>query len=492
MVASLFQIAGTSQASGYPEGIPGTSVAVDPAATIEIALKLQPDAKRIVVVGGSSEFDHAEIRRTTDRLAPLRERLDIQFMADMPLEEMERRLAAVPRDSIVFHLPIQRVPSGENLRPLEFAVQLAKVASAPSYSNYDTVVGVGLIGGATANWAGQKDMIGRIARELLSGEPRQASLVMHPPVPPVCMVDWRQLKHWNIPVDRLPQGCDVRFREPTLWEQFHREVLVIIAVVLIQTALIVALILQRRRRYRVQLELQEQRAQLAHAMRLATVGELSASIAHEINQPLAAILMNAEVGESLLQSGKGGEKLTELHEILSAIRQDDLRAGEVIERLRRLLRNEPVAMRPLNVNEAVVSIVHLTRGLAMRDGISVQTTLSPSIPSIKGDFVQLQQVLLNLVMNAIEAVQDAAPERRRVVITTAECPDGSVEVEVRDDGPGIAPEKLVRIFEPFFTTKPNGMGLGLSISRSIVLAHRGQIRADSDDTGTRIRFILPV
>jgi signal transduction histidine kinase len=323
----------------------------------------------------------------------------------------------------------------------------------------------------------------------LLGETRKESLSMHAPVPSVCVVDWRQMKRWNLSLERLPEGCEVRFREPTLWERFRRELLIILGVLLIQSALIIALVLQRQRRHRVELELQEQRAQLAHAARLATVGELSASIAHEINQPLAAILTNAEAGEFLIKSGAA--KMEDLNEILAAIHQDDLRASDVIERMRRLLRNEQVAMRPLHVNEVIESIVRLTQGLANRNGVSVHTALDPSLPLIKGDYVQIQQVLLNLIMNAVEAVGTVSPERRRVVISTAERPRGSVEVEVKDTGPGIAADKMARIFEPFFTTKAGGMGLGLSITRSIVHAHHGTIWVESGDQGAIFRFSLP-
>jgi signal transduction histidine kinase len=163
----------------------------------------------------------------------------------------------------------------------------------------------------------------------------------------------------------------------------------------------------------------------------------------------------------------------------------------VIERMRRLLRNQPNEVRPLSVNETVESIVRLTGSLARRNGVSVYTALNPAIPLVKGDFVQLQQVLLNLIVNAIEAVHESPTERRRVTITTSESPPGNIQVAVADGGPGISGEKLERIFEPFFTTKTEGMGLGLSISRSIVLAHRGRIWAESDTTGATFRFILP-
>ncbi len=487
---AVSKIAGSLSRSNYPEGVPGTSVSFDSAGTVDLALRLKPDAKRIVVVGGSSQYSRAEIQQATDQLERYRGRLDIQYLIDLPMEEMERRLAALPHDSILLQLPIFRDGKGEIRVPRDLVAQLAAAASVPTYGYYGTAIGFGMVGGALANWDGQRDMIGRIARELLLGETRKESLRMHAPLPSVCVVDGRQMKHWNLPVDRLPEGCEVRFREPSLWEQFHRELLLILAVLLIQSALIVALVVQSRRRQRVELELQDQRAQLAHAARLATVGELSASIAHEINQPLAAILANAETGELLIKSGETDPSA--LQEILSAIRHDDLRASEVIERLRRLLRNEKAELRPLNINDAIESIVQLMRGLASRKDVSVYTVLDPSIPPIKGDYVQVQQVLLNLLMNAVEAVGDALPERRRVVVSTAERPQGSIEVTVKDGGPGIDAEKLPRIFDPFFTTKADGMGLGLSISRSIVLAHRGRIWAESDTTGTTFRFIIPV
>jgi len=482
------KVAGSLSKSSFSE-VPGTSVSFDSAGTVDLALRLQPDAKRVVVVGGSSEYSRAEIQQATDQLERFRGRLDIQYLIDLPMEEMQRRLAELPRDSILLQLPIFRDGKGEIRVPRDLAAQLAAAANTPTFAYYDTAFGFGLTGGAVANWAGQKGMIGRIARELLLGETRKESLLMHAPVPSVCVVDWRQMKRWVLSLERLPDDCEVRYREPTLWEQFHREALIILAVLLIQSALIIALIVQRQRRHRAELELQHQRTQLAHATRLATVGELSASIAHEINQPLAAILSNAEAGEHLIKSGAASPQ--DLQEIFTAIRDDDVRASQVIERMRRLLRNEPNEARPLSVNETVESIVRLTGSLARRNGVSVHTVLDPAIPLVKGDFVQLQQVLLNLIVNAIEAVHESTSERRRVTITTAESPPGHIQVTVADGGPGISGEKLLRIFEPFFTTKTEGMGLGLSISRSIVQAHRGRIWAESDTTGATFRFILP-
>ena len=475
--------------SGYPADVPGTTVSTDISGTIALALQLDPKARHLVVVGGSSQFNRAELAQTREAVEPLRDRLEIEYLDEGSPAEIEQRLAALPRDSIVFQLPIFRDGKGDYHTPHELAARLARAANAPSYTYYEQGVGIGIVGGATTNWAGQQEMIGKIARELLLGETRKESLIMHPPTPSLCVVDWREMKHWRLPLARLPEGCQVQFRELSFWEKYRKECLIIGFVLLVQTTLIIALVLQRQRRQVAELELHHQRTQLAHAARLATVGELSASIAHEINQPLAAILTNAESGESLIKSGAA--RMEELHEILTAIRDDDLRAVEVIKRMRQLLRHEPNETLPLNVNEAVESILRLTVGVAKRNGITLNTELDPSIPRIKGDFVQVQQMLLNLIVNAMDAVGGCPAEQRRVTISTAERPAGNVEVSVSDSGPGIPAEKIERIFEPFFSTKRDGMGLGLSITRTIVQAHRGRIWAESNGAGATFRFTMP-
>ena len=184
--------------------------------------------------------------------------------------------------------------------------------------------------------------------------------------------------------------------------------------------------------------------------------------------------------------------MEELREIFVAIRDDDVRAGEVVQRMRKLLRLEAGEVRPVDVNEAVESILRFTRKLAERHGVTIQAELDRSLPKIMGDFVQIQQVLLNLVVNAVEAMEKTSPAERRVIISTAERPPGNIEISVADSGPGIDPEKLPRLFDPFYTTKSEGMGLGLSITRSIVGAHHGQIVAESNGAGAVFRLSIPV
>lgn len=227
----------------------------------------------------------------------------------------------------------------------------------------------------------------------------------------------------------------------------------------------------------------------AHAARLATAGELSASIAHEIAQPLAAILSNAEAGEKLIDSGR--TTLEEVRGILVAIRQDDERASAIIQRLRDLLRRAPMEFDPLDLNGAVTQVLGLVGSHAAERGVCVGSSLDASLPLVRGDGVQLQQVILNLVMNGIDAATAAQPQRRSVLVQSRRRDDGSVEISVHDSGEGIDPGILQQIFEPFFSTKPDGMGLGLSISRSIVNAHGGTLSAQSIPGATVLRLVLP-
>jgi PAS domain S-box-containing protein len=229
---------------------------------------------------------------------------------------------------------------------------------------------------------------------------------------------------------------------------------------------------------------------LAHAQRLATVGELTALIAHEINQPLGAILSNADAAEMLLE--KQNPRLDEVRQILTDIRKDDLRASEVIRRMRTLLRKRDVEMLPLDLNGAVSEVLRLIETDARRRGVAVEAELDSGLPVVPGDKVHLQQVLLNLVVNSMEAMADTPETKRRLAVCTRRAPDGGAEILVTDAGHGIPADRPQKLFESFYTTKKEGMGLGLSIARSIIEAHHGRIWAENNtDGGATFHFTLP-
>lgn len=244
-------------------------------------------------------------------------------------------------------------------------------------------------------------------------------------------------------------------------------------------------------REQAQAEAQRQQAELAHTSRVSTMGELAASITHELNQPLGAILSNTEAAEMFL--GQNPPALAELRDILADIRKDDERASEVICRMRSLFRKRQMELRPIDLNSVVQAVVRMVSGDAALRKTTIAAALSPRLPPVQGDRVHLQQVLLNLIMNAMEAMAGQAPETRRLTVHTRLDDQGAVEVAVSDCGPGIEPNQLGRLFEPFSTTKANGMGMGLAISRRIIEAHHGRLTAANQAGGGALfRLILPV
>jgi PAS domain S-box-containing protein len=243
-------------------------------------------------------------------------------------------------------------------------------------------------------------------------------------------------------------------------------------------------------RKEAELQAQQNREELSHLSRVAAMGELTASIAHELNQPLSGITSNAAAGQRFIDRGK--VDLRELHDLLGDIVADGRRAGDVIRGIQGMVKKDVSAHRPINLNDIVSSVVHMVRPSAMLHSCELGTFLDPDIPTVEADPVQLQQVLLNLIINAFDAMHATPLSRRKVVIATERDADGVTRVSVRDYGVGIPEQVRERLFEQFFTTKAKGLGMGLSIVRSIVEAHGGTIAAENaDGGGARFQFSLP-
>ena len=234
----------------------------------------------------------------------------------------------------------------------------------------------------------------------------------------------------------------------------------------------------------------QQRAELAHLSRVTMLGELSGSMAHELNQPLTAILSNAQAAIRFL--AHDNIDLNEVRDILKDIVEQDNRAGEVIRRLRLLLKKGEVRQQPLDLNDVVQEVLKLIRSDLVNQSVVAHTELATDLPPVKGDRVQLQQVLLNLVMNACDAMNGNAPADRQLVVRTELCADKNVRVSVADGGVGLAPDKLEQVFMPFYTTKPHGLGLGLSVCRTIITAHGGNLwAANGEARGAVFNFTIP-
>jgi two-component system sensor kinase FixL len=240
-----------------------------------------------------------------------------------------------------------------------------------------------------------------------------------------------------------------------------------------------------------ELDAERDRAELSHLSRVALMGEMSASIAHELNQPLAGIVSNAAAGQRFID--RGNVDLREIRELLGDIIADGRRASDVVRGIRGMVKKERVARRVVDLNEVVTDAVRMASPDAVLRSCQLETSLDANLPAVDGDPVQLQQVLLNLVINAFDAMRDTPPSRRKVLIATQSNGDGTIRTSVRDHGVGISEEVRERLFDPFFSTKTEGLGMGLAIVRSIVEAHGGTITAENiDDGGARFEFVLPM
>lgn len=257
-----------------------------------------------------------------------------------------------------------------------------------------------------------------------------------------------------------------------------------------QPTLMSGAVMDITKRRHSELELQQLRGQLAHVGRVSVMGQLAAAMAHELNQPLGAILSNAEAAELLLN--RNPPVLGELRDILADIRKDDERAGEVIRRMRPLMRRQEMDRQPLSVNPLVCDVLRLIGAEAALRQIDLGMELMPNLPPIEGDRIHLQQVLLNLILNAMDAIEKHGNGVRRVMVQTRPSNSTEVEISVSDSGPGVDPVDLPHLFEPFFTTKKNGMGMGLTICQQIVEAHSGRVTVGNLPAGGAVfRVILP-
>jgi len=472
-----------------PRGFTGVLTLVDIAGTIELALRLQPETRRVVVVSGASDFDHLWRARAEEALRSYAGRVDATYLDGLPVPDLLKSLARLPKSDVVLFTTVFRDADGVAWLPNDVSRQLGQASSVPVYGTFEPTLGNGVVGGSMVGLDAEAKRAGELAFAILSGR-KLESLPVEPSPPPAVRIDWREFERWGLSEARLPQGAVVLFRSTTIWSEYRGRIIAGLAVLILQTALIATLLIERRQRRQAEMRAQRQGVELAHASRLAAVGEITASIAHQVNQPLGAIQSNADAAEMLLETSP--VPVDELRQILVDIRRDDERASEVIAGIRALLRRGELDIRPVNLNDAIAEIVRLVDGESRRHGVLTELDLAPDLPPVEGHRVHLQQVVLNLILNGIEAARaESNIGARRVTVRTAPRPPGEVQLTVEDTGPGIAAEQLPRLFESFFTTKKDGMGLGLSIARSLVEAHGGRIWAETSSHGAIFRVVLP-
>ena len=461
----------------------------DFAAAFENLLHVLPDTKTIVIVNGVSpneKFWEGELRR---ELAQFSNRVELKWFTDLSFEAILKNTANLaPHTAIFWHL--MNVDAAGVTHEQNAALnRLTSSANAPTFSFLDVFFGDGLLGGSMQSVKEGSELAAAVALRVLGGE--KAGDIKTPPTENALpKYDGRQMQRWNISESRLPPGSEVLFREPTAWQRYSWQIALIIALVLLQTGLITVLLHEHRRRRLAEVQSRQRMAELARVIRFSTAGELTTSIAHEINQPLGSILTNAETAQAILKSPS--PDMVELNEIVGDIVRDDRRASEVIRRMRSLLTKAPFELKNLDLNDVAREAIEFLSTLAVARKVELLSLITQNALPILGDRIQLQQVILNLVVNGIDAMKDTPSENRTISIRTSRV-ENFAQLSVSDRGPGIPEDKLKEVFEPFFTSKAEGMGMGLSIARTIVEAHHGLISAKNrDHGGATFRIRLPL
>jgi signal transduction histidine kinase len=454
---------------------------------IKAARAVVPKLDSIVLVGGAWEQQVAFGHWKNEFAAATG--LRVIDLTGLTMTTIRDRVAALPERAAIIYSAMYGDGEGGFYPPATALSLIAEKANRPIIIGVETFLKPGGIGGYVVQLGELGGDAARLALRILNGE-KAADIPIEESGAVKAVFNWPQMQRWGVGESSLPRGSEIRFRDPTFWESYRTATIIVGAVILLQAALISILLHEHKKRSDAERDARSRVTELAHANRQATAGELSSSIAHELNQPLGAILTNAETAELILNSPS--PDLEELKEILADIRRDDLRASEVIHRLRGFLKRTPFELKDIDLNQIVreafgfLAVQASTRNVALY----LQPT-SGQLP-IKGDPVQLQQVLLNLIVNSMEAMSEM-PYGRTVIGRIEMNGGSSAVVSISDSGPGIPSGRLADVFDPFFTTKQQGMGIGLSIARTIVQAHRGKIWAENQPEGGAVfRLSMPL
>jgi signal transduction histidine kinase len=456
---------------------------------IEAARALSSDLNEIVLIGDPLERQPFR-RHLLDNLREIAAGLKVRDLMGRSLREVETQVASLPETSVVIYTAMTEDGRGTNLVPYEVTETLSKVSSRPIVVDVDNRFGHGGTGGYVA----RPDRIGSEAAELVlrifGGEPASTIPVTSSEAS-AFVFDWRELKRWGVSQAKLPANSIVLFEPPSLWKEYQDRVLLIAMAFVLQSLLIVGLFYEDRRRRLAEAQTHELSNELAHLGRVTTAGELSASIAHEIRQPLAAIVASSAAGLNWL--AKAIPNLEEARKALQTITRESYRANDVIRNIRAMFRKEPQPKKSIDVETLIRQVLTLVTRNLYRHEVKLKTEFAEKpLPQVVVDPVQLQQAVLNIIVNAVEAMRGIKDRDRILELTTGIRSHGRVEIMVADSGAGIQADDIRNIFNPFFTTKPDGMGLGLSICKSIIEAHGGELKVSSrENVGTRFHILLP-
>jgi signal transduction histidine kinase len=463
----------------------------DYSVVVENILQVLPETADVVVVIGSSPIEKFWTEQLRIAFRPFENRVSFTWFNELSFEEMLKRAATLPSRSAIFFALLSVDAAGVPHEAGKALDELYAVANAPLFSESSVFFGRGIVGGPLNSISALSRQAASVAVRIMGGE--TPGSINAPPVGfSTPRYDWRELQRWNINESQLPPGSEVDFRVPGMWEQYRSQLMVGLAVLLLQAAMISWLLIEWSRRHTAEVEASNRRREVVRLNRVVTANVLSSSIAHELNQPLGAILSNTEAAQIMLRASP--PDLIQIGEILSDIIRDEQRASDIIVGLRNLLNNRnETELQRFDLNDTVHEVVRIVAPEAARRKIALTTECTPDALPVRSDPIHLQQVMINLAMNGMDAMEDCGAGPRNLKIRTQRNAEaGTAEVTVADSGKGIPEGNLTSVFDAFFTTKPQGTGLGLPIARTIIQTYGGSIWAENRDSSAVFCFRLPL
>jgi signal transduction histidine kinase len=456
-------------------------------AFMENILQLLPDTRTVAIVNGSSPSEQYWRQEITREWKPFEGRISFAWWSDLSFEDMLARSATLPPHSVIVWQLLNVDGAGVSHEGETALNRLRASANAPIFTFQGGYFGTRIVGGPMYSVQEVGEKAAAVALRMLHGE--SPSDIKVEPIgfaPP--KYDWRELRRWGIKESRLPPGSEITFRQPTLWQQFGWQVLGVMAAFLVQSAMIGFLIYERRRRQAAEVLARNSMSELVHMDRMATAGELSASIAHEVNQPLAGISMQAAAGMRWLAADK--PDINKARSAFTAIEDATHGVSELVTSVRAMFAKGSDQRVPVDMNSLIQSVLAILRVDLQSNRVQVEMQLDADLPRVECDRVQLQQVILNLIKNAIEAMHAADPRVLRIRTSLTQPCVANISVE--DTGQGLDPVNHDRLFKPLVTTKAKGMGMGLAICHSIIERHNGRIWAsDAAGKGSIFQFEVP-
>ena len=457
----------------------GVAVLNDYSQLIEEILQLLPDTKQVFMVMGSGLLSQFWRQQFDEGFRRFHDRLTFVWSEELSLSEILRHSANLPRDSAIFYLTFGTDAQGGAYADDRVLADLHATANAPLFGMQSVYFGSGVVGGTMMSIDNLARNTADVAIRLLNGAPPR-SINVPPQRPGQPIFDWRELQRWGIAESRLPAGSVVRYRSPSLWEEYKLIVLSGIGALVVQSLLIIGLLYQRRARQKAEIDSRRNLALATDVSRRETMAALTSSLAHELGQPLSAIMHNAQALQMMVTANRATSD--KIGEILSDIQTQGVHASQVIDRLRTMLRSRQLDKGPIDLRAVVNESLALIAPEMRARQVEAIVTLSSNPCIISGDPVLLQQVLVNLLINAMDAMAETPPARRHLRISS-DVRAADVEVSVRDAGAGVPAHLTGTLFTPFVTTKSHGMGIGLTIARTIVEAHGGTIDAHNNPEG---------